>query len=143
MRARMDGWLRRVVVNDDECWIWLGARSTSGYGNVTFFDSRLGHKRSTSAHRVFYEHFVAPIPEGLVIDHLCRVRACVNPDHLEVVTPEENRRRGLKGVMTTHCPRGHAYDTANTYVHRGKRFCRACGREGYRRRRSQGAEAAS
>ena len=72
---------------------------------------------------------VGPIPEGLVIDHLCRVRDCVNPAHLDVVTTGENTRRGLRGVLTTHCPKGHAYDELNTFIHHGSRDCRACARE--------------
>lgn len=128
----------------DECWEWRGAIATEnssggGYGRVDFGGRHCG------AHVAVYEQLVGPIPEGLVLDHLChsldescpggpcRHRRCVNPSHLEPVTSEENllrshRPRGKdhhKGAVT-HCPRGHEYDEANTYVFRGGRLCRAC-----------------
>lgn len=82
------------------------------------------------AHRIAYQLLVGPIPEGMQLDHLCRNRRCVNPDHLEPVTHAENVRRGLSGAYLrarTHCPKGHPYDQANTYVsNSGSRNCRAC-----------------
>jgi hypothetical protein len=73
------------------CWIWLLRINPSGYGTTTV--NRGGRFRTMPAHRFFYEEHVGPIPEGLEIDHLCRVRSCVNPDHLEAVTQQENIRR--------------------------------------------------
>lgn len=70
------------------CWIWTGSTIRSGYGRLMYRGEQV------LAHRRYYEHHVGPIPEGLTIDHLCRVRACVNPDHLEPVTNAENVRRG-------------------------------------------------
>jgi hypothetical protein len=90
------------------------------------------------AHRFAYESVHGPITPGLVIDHLCRVRLCVNPAHLEPVTPGENSRRGYAWLLNrrnhqtvkTHCPAGHAYRGANLYVSpRGDRRCRTCHRE--------------
>jgi hypothetical protein len=76
-------------------------------------------------HRAVYERYVGPIPPGLEIDHLCRVRNCVNPAHLEAVTRGENVRRQM--AVITHCPQGHEYTTANTRVGRDrKRGCRRC-----------------
>lgn len=115
-----------------ECWNWIAA-TTHGYG-VFRYEGRLRH-----AHIVSWELLVGPIPEGLHIDHLCRNRACVNPDHLEPVTPRENTLRGAGfaaiRARQTHCLRGHEYNEKNTYHHpqRGTRDCRACARE--RRRR--------
>jgi len=98
------------VSKDDRtgCWLWTANRCGKGYAMF----SAGGTMRR--CHRWAYEHFVGPIPEGLEIDHLCRVRHCVNPSHLEPVTHEENLRRAA--VVITHCPQGHPYDEANTCV---------------------------
>lgn len=118
------------------CWIWLGAPTSEGYGVI-----RVGNKKQDYAHRVSYNLFVGPIPQGLEIDHKCRIRCCVNPAHLEAVTHRENARRGDAGkaaamakAAITHCPRGHPYDDANTYLLQGRRRqCRECGRARARR----------
>lgn len=101
----------RIVVTDAGCWEWTGQRTAAGYGQY----------RRNYTHRLSYEQHVGAIPEGLEIDHLCRNRACCNPDHLEPVTHAENMRRGSFG-MRTHCPRGHAYDAAS----KGGRYCTTC-----------------
>lgn len=117
------------------CWLWRAARDRDGYGAF-----RIGH-RTVRAHRWAYEQLVGPIPEGLEPDHLCRNHACVNPDHLEPVTHKENLRRGIRGVLTTHCPHGHAYAGANLYVDPGgHRECRTCRSEQVRRCRARKKE---
>jgi hypothetical protein len=110
---------------DDGCWIWTGSIRPNGYGQIAVDVD--GRRLPRQVHRVAYELFVGPIPDGLDLDHLCRNRACFNPAHLEPVTRRENARRGIKGILTTHCPKGHPYDEANTYVRpNGHRGCRAC-----------------
>lgn len=107
------------------CWKWTGSRNPSGYGLLGVVGAS-GRQTTMGAHRVAYELLVGPIPDGLEIDHLCRVRHCVNPAHLEPVTRQENMRRGSKANQT-HCKRGHALAGANMYKRsNGTRACRAC-----------------
>lgn len=105
-----------------DCWEWIAGHSGNGYGRVMLRDSN--GRRQVQAHRLLYEMFVGPIPEGLVLDHLCRNPPCVNPHHLEPVTHRENMARGIKGRLTVACPRGHAYDENNS-----KHECRLCLKE--------------
>lgn len=122
-------WLAKVEVAGGGCWQWTGAISSVGYGRF-----RIGPD-NRYAHRIGYEHFVGPIPTNLVIDHLCRNRACVNPEHLEVVTERVNINRGvLPKREQTHCIHGHALADDNLYVKpNGARCCRTCSRERARR----------
>jgi hypothetical protein len=118
------------------CWLHAGSKT----GEYSGFQYRGKYCR---AHRVSYEHYVGPIPKGLILDHLCRVTSCVNPSHLEPVTYAENTRRGLISALRhtwvnmpvhsssrkTHCPNGHEYTEENTRVNkRGSRECITCTR---------------
>lgn len=107
------------------CWIWSGRTGYWGYG-------RLGvNYKTIYAHRFAYELLVGEIPEGLVIDHLCRNTACVNPSHLEPVSQGVNTLRGVGPASInsskTHCVNGHPFDDENTYIRNdGRRQCRIC-----------------
>jgi len=122
----------RLVDKTDSCWLWTGG-TASGYG---CFQVKFKNYRS---HRLAYELLRSPIPNGLHLDHLCRVRNCVNPDHLEPVTQKENNRRSeaicAKVVREGVCSRGHSMDDAHVHPKTGKRWCRTCRYEAYRRRR--------
>lgn len=114
-----------------DCWVWAGGTFWFGHGRFS-----LGRK-TVMAHRFAYELLVGPIPEGLVLDHLCSNPPCVNPAHLEPVTSSENVRRGRGATAMrekTHCPQGHPYDEQNTYRRpSGGRICRECSRAAGRR----------
>lgn len=122
---------KHYEVADTGCWEWTGAKNPRGYGETS--DKSTG-RENVYAHRMAWELYRADIPEGLTIDHLCRNTSCVNPDHLEPVTFEENQRR--RGASVTHCPRGHEYTPENTYRRDGMRNCRACARVRSRERRA-------
>ena len=103
------------------CWLWTRPLNADGYGRFS-----VGY-RNMNSHKWSYEYHVAAVPEGLHLDHLCRVRHCVNPWHLEPVTSAINTKRGER-AQRTHCPRDHAYTPENTSVRNGKRHCLACHR---------------
>jgi hypothetical protein len=115
------------VEKTETCWLWTAAKNDQGYGHIKVSDGEWAY-----AHRLAYELLVGPIPEGLELDHLCRVRNCLNPAHLEPVTGRENVLRSTSptaiNARKTHCPRGHEYSAENTYYtpREGHRQCRAC-----------------
>jgi hypothetical protein len=120
-------------IDESGCWIWTGCCNRAGYGVVNL------RYRMWMAHRIFYVLFVGPIPDGYVIDHLCRCPSCCNPAHLQAVTNAENVRRGRHprgpdsvSGRRTHCIHGHPFSPENTYVYmedgRRKRVCRTCAR---------------
>jgi HNH endonuclease len=139
----MKPWQERFwakVNKTDGCWEWTAHIMPNGYGHLQMRrpDGRWGHQY---AHRLAYELLVGPIPEGLTIDHLCRNRRCVRPDHLEAVTLAENVRRGIDPPRATHCRRGHPFTPDNTRTDkRGRRTCITCKRASskadYRRKRT-------
>lgn len=125
---------RKYVIAPSGHWIWTAHTLPNGYGQM---DKKY-------AHRLSHEFYIGPIPEGMVIDHLCRVRNCVNPDHLQAVTQKVNMERGSaslaiarsnsrRGAERTHCPQGHEYSESNTRIElkpngNVTRRCRTCDR---------------
>jgi hypothetical protein len=124
-------WAKVEQGTGDACWLWRGYINDGGYGMVWLGieDSR---RIQVRAHRLAYElHHREPVSEALTIDHLCRVRACVNPAHLEPVTKGVNVLRGettaARHARAMECPQGHAYDSVNTvWKADGSRGCRTC-----------------
>jgi hypothetical protein len=115
------------VERTETCWIYSGALNQSGYGVARY------QGRMTVVHRLAYQELVGPIPEGLELDHLCRVRNCVNPAHLEPVTHAENTLRGIgptaQNARRTECLQGHPLMGPNLYLRPdGRRECRTCKR---------------
>ena len=128
------------VVFTDTCWLWTSTTTPLGYSRFSF------EGKSVYAHRWVYEFCVAYIEDGLTIDHLCRVRHCVNPNHLEVVSQRENIMRSpdqisANNARKTHCKRGHPFSGTNLIIGsngkgRTKRICRICESIRYRARRA-------
>ena len=118
------------------CIEWLGGRFSNGYGAFHPGPSAMadGAQKKILAHRWSYEHTYGEVPDGLQLDHTCRNRACVNPEHLEPVTAKENQRRSARARIT-QCPHGHKYDAENTRLDKhGRRSCWTCIRERERAR---------
>jgi hypothetical protein len=111
------------------CWEWTGPKNKDGYGRSTYW---IGYKNvARMAHRLAYTLLIGEIPDGLTLDHLCRNRCCVNPDHLQPATLKVNTLRGqtipARHAKKTHCIHGHEFNFENTYVNRlGHRVCRVC-----------------
>ncbi|MFJ4990022.1 HNH endonuclease [Streptomyces sp. NPDC088732] len=135
MRRTVDArfWAKVLGGNVETCWLWTAHVLDTGYGQF-----RDEHGRLVRAHRWSYEQLRAEIPDGLVLDHTCRNRRCVNPWHLDPVTSRTNTLRGegtaARNATKKRCLHGHAFTPENTYVRpNGWRECRAC-------RRGEGAE---
>lgn len=128
-RPPIDRFLEKIRRAESGCWEWTAYKGENGYGRFYL------NGKGALAHRWSYEFHVGPIPDGLFMDHLCRNHSCVNPEHLEPVTPQENVLRGIgpqsssaRGRAITHCAKGHAYTTENTYLSAGSRTCLTCKR---------------
>lgn len=108
-----------IVIDENGCWVWQLSKDRDGYGLMKV------QGKPRFVHRLSYEAFVGQIPEGLQLDHLCRNRACCNPEHLEPVTSQENTRRGVEAHI--RCRNGHLRTVSNTYIApSGARNCRIC-----------------
>jgi hypothetical protein len=122
---------RNIDPGEAGCWLWSRARNKHGYGWASY------RNKTHEAHRLIYMLSRRPVPAGLVLDHLCRVRHCVNPAHMEPVANRTNVLRGA-GCNRPACPQGHRYTPENTYISRvGARNCRQCQRDRARRRHAR------
>lgn len=125
-------WKKVQIDSVTGCWLWTAARTAAGYGRY-HVGGKGPTQRFRTAHRVAYETLIGDVPIGRELDHLCRVRHCVNPEHVEPVTHRENVLRGGgwsgTNARKTACPSGHPYDNDNTYwTPSGSRQCRTCKR---------------
>ncbi|MEV5984695.1 HNH endonuclease signature motif containing protein [Streptomyces sp. NPDC052051] len=143
MRVELDEYdakaLRRLqskieLAPESGCWCFTGGKIPAGYGMIGY------RQKQVYAHRLSYELFIGPIPEGLEVDHVkdrgCCHRSCINPKHLEAVSRQENIRRssvGQHNAAKTHCPQGHEYSQENTYNYGNGRICKKCLREAKRK----------
>lgn len=134
-RGELARFRRQIKVDENGCWLWQGLLSSNGYGRCRVAPGR----PLVAAHRVAYEHYKGPIPDGLQVDHLCRVRRCCNPEHLEAVSASLNTlRQDHANRRKTVCSNGHDYTDENTVVRAdGFRHCLTCERE----RRASDSEA--
>ncbi len=125
-----------MPVTESGCFLWVGFVNPDGYGLIQVDGSARG------AHRVAYELGKGSIPQGMQIDHLCRVRCCVNPDHLEAVTGKVNTLRGQSiqalNAIKTRCSHGHLLEGQNLRLRpNGSRACKMCCRDATRRYRTK------
>lgn len=145
-RSPFEKVMSRIQKTPDGCWLYTGALMADGYARV----KDAGPDLALLVHRVTYEALVGPIPGGLVLDHLCRVRNCVNPAHLEPVSGRENLIRGVAARLgeRTHCAEGHEMTPANTVLNKRKlkggepspsRVCRECKNAYYRAKNAEKA----
>jgi len=115
----------KIKISKTGCWVWQASLNHKGYGQVGYKDTMV------RTHRLMYQLLIGVIPKGLQIDHLCRNRACCNPEHLEPVTPLENTKRSpIHDRNKTHCKWGHGFTPENTMIYKktGQRACRICQR---------------
>lgn len=136
----IDRFMSKVeIVTESGCWIWMGFLDKGGYGSFDFAGKKIKHPKAA------WTVLRGKIPPGLEPDHLCRVRCCVNPDHMELVTHRINCQRGNAGKHfsdRTHCPKGHPYSGDNLSIKKsGARRCMACSRAyDEAKRRLEGAQ---
>ncbi len=120
-------WSMAIPEPNSGCWLWTGGLNHNGYAQVKVGSLLDGSKRGVMAHIYTYEKIVEEVPVGLELDHTCRVRCCVNPDHLEPVTRRENLLRSIAfRAVKTHCPCGHDYQDHGHINGQGYMECRTC-----------------
>lgn len=118
--------MNKVHKDDNDCWIWKGYIDKDGYGTFSY------RSKEMRAHRWSYMHFVGSLDNNLTIDHICNVRACVNPKHLQQIPIKDNILRGsgpsARNAKKTHCRHGHAFADNNVVHDKKQRRCRECSR---------------
>jgi hypothetical protein len=129
------------VKKGPSCWEWMAGKTSEGYGAFA-----VTPRTQVKAHRFAYEQIIGPIPDGLHLDHLCRNRGCVNPSHVEPVTPGENVLRGVSipalNARRTACALGHQFSVVMRGKRAGKRYCVECQNQARRVRRAAKRSAA-
>lgn len=129
-------WSKASRNEETGCLEWQAYVMPNGYATMSYY------KKTTVAHRLALKFSGREIPEGMWVDHLCRNRRCINPDHLDIVTPRENTLRGVgpdilrkRRASVVECPQGHAYSPENTYTSKsGKRHCKTCAKSRHKAR---------
>jgi hypothetical protein len=134
----MSRFLAKVQFQRNGCWLWIGATG----GKPPYFYGVFQTDKLRIAHRLIYEHVHGPIPVGMVIDHTCQMKLCVNPEHLRICTQRENLHASSKTLNSrnsalTHCKNGHKLEGDNIRMYRNQRVCRACKREWASRNRNK------
>lgn len=118
------------VEKTSSCWLWTGTKNTDGYGRAYIRQGSQPKYRGYMAHRLSFVLAGGEIPDRYVLDHICRVRNCVNPEHLRAVTNKFNILAGISAsavnARRTHCKNGHEFTPENTRISRGARICRTC-----------------
>jgi hypothetical protein len=125
LKTEIERFKEKITIDNNGCWNWTAAKNMGGYGQFKF------NRKMIYAHRFSYAFHKGSIPKDLTLDHLCRNRACVNPEHLEPVIQKENilRGQGLCAINArkTHCPKGHPLSGSNLYINpNGGRQCKIC-----------------
>ena len=126
-----DRFRKKIKTSGAGCWEWTGVKNHAGYGSIVVNGKKL------LAHRYSYELLVGTIKPGMVIDHKCRNRSCVNPYHLEQATLKDNSSRTAPGKNATHCKRGHELTEDNIYRQKYGRSCKACSMDRTVKRRNR------
>jgi hypothetical protein len=127
-------YIKHTITNINGCILWTGAREKSGYGNIDY------QKKRYKAHRFAYEIFIGPIPKNKELDHICRNKSCVNPEHLRAVTHQENMLNSAymdRANARTHCKNGHELAIFGYRSRTNSKRCKGCDKLNNEKRRQR------